>query len=248
MLHGRGLHDRLASIPQDGGPRVLLLASDPLSVGEVCGMASSMADNVGRYRFVSVDPAHHLEPFDEAALREVLDRAGGHGGTTVLVTVDAPLAAERLVPLIGKEATVEVVLVDPSVMPSRPPRAGLGNETQDTVKGWCDLHYPDESGDVETKAGNLAEEIGELIAELGLDAEAFADRVVKSASRTPAGRRGSRDAIAGEFADSQIALFDLASTEGVDMRETLLRKMARLRTRRPAESAERQVRKAALGL
>lgn len=248
MLDAQALSARLISIPRSGGPRVVLLVCDPLSISEVNREVSFTADNIGLYLYASMDPAQHLDDFDDAALAQALERARVHDATIVLVTTDDALATARLIPIAGAQAAIEVLRVDPGIRRVREPRAERGTETQDSVKAWCDLHYPDEREDVEVKVGNLAEEIGELIAALGQDPEAFAARVIKSASRSKAGQRESREGIEGEFADSQIALFDLASTEGVAMEPTLVRKMAKLRTRRPAESAERQVRKAALGL
>lgn len=225
---------------------MVLVGCDPLSVTDLDWEVSSMRDNVASYRYASIDPAHHLDGFDEAALRQALDRAKGQGATMVLVSTNPDLARDRLADLLAPGDQIEVVIAEPKDF-FRDDRSSRGHESQDSVKAWCDLHYPDEREDLEIKALNLAEEIGELIAALGLDAEAFADRVVRSASRSAPGRE-TREEIEGEFADSQIALFDLASTEGVKMDPTLIRKMAKLRTRRPAESAERQIRKAALGL
>lgn len=247
-LDSTALRARLEALGSAGSPRILLVGCDPLSVGSVDWEVSCLRDTAGRFRYLSIDPAHHLDRFDEAAWREQIARARDQDVTVVLVTTDAEAAKWNLGDYLKADEQIDVVHVGLSWFPPRELRSERGRETQHGIKAWCDLHYPKEKGNLRKKVANLAEEVGELIAALGMDPQAFADRVIKSASRSRLGERASDEEIAGEFADSQIALFDLASTEGVVMDETLVRKLAKLRIRRPDESAQREVRKAALGL
>lgn len=248
ILDSKSLDKFLYALAPGHPARVLLVVSSPHVVGAVHREVGGVFDIWTGFRFDGAEPA--FEPwtgFDDATLRQELQAAKNRSIPLVIVTVDEEAARKRLAGYLAEGDVVESVQVDTASFEHRP-RLQRGDENQETVVPWCDYNYPDERGDLQTKADNAAEEMGELIAAAGLDPERFAERLIRSANRSEIGVRASKEEIEGEVADMQIALYDLASTLGVRVSPALVEKMAKLRKRKPEESKARQDAKAALGL
>jgi hypothetical protein len=121
-------------------------------------------------------------------------------------------------------------------------------EDQDSVVRFFVPHYPDEVGYAPKKLLNLVEELGEVAAFMDADIEDLVTQFRLSAARTTAKDRQDPSALAGEIADTQIGLYELADSLGLRVTQCLDNKMATLRSRTPEESAARLKRKQAMGI
>ena len=137
-------------------------------------------------------------------------------------------------------------------------------ETQASVVDWCRLHYPGE--DALDILRHAVEELGELAADMGADADVLAEVFRKSAARNltraakpetltvacPSAPDGvlriNAESTRGEVGDMQVALWDLADALGFEAQSCVDAKMVINRARSVEESAARKAAKAAQGI
>lgn len=133
----------------------------------------------------------------------------------------------------------------PGIAPSPATEPTLALETQDSVFAWCEQAYPGE--DIAKKVVNLIEEATELALVLGVPENVLL-RTVRLTVQKSNDPVGDLEWIQTEVGDTQLSLFNLAGSLGLDTGTALGRVMQRNRARSLAESAERAARKEAIGL
>lgn len=118
-------------------------------------------------------------------------------------------------------------------------------ETQKTVFDWCEIHYPND--DTAQKIVNLIEEVTELGRVLGVAPDVMR-RAMDIAIRKSNDPVGDRDCIVKEVGDTQLSIFNLAETLGVDAIAALDVVMLENRARSMETSAARSALKLGMGL